>query len=206
MSPPILGAIIAGGQSTRYGSAKALAVIGGIRVVDRAANALRAALLADDIVAIVNEPELAEAIGLPHRPDALPGIGPLAGVHAALLWARQRHRSGVLALGCDMPFVEPALLREIVRRAGGADVVVPASEGRRGVEPLCAFYATACIAAIEAAAARGDSRMVGFHDDVAVERVPMAVVRGFGEPARMFLNINTPADRADAERRLRAEQ
>lgn len=201
----MLGAIIAGGSSTRYGSPKALAEVGGARVVDRVAAALRAVVAADDVVAIVNDASLAQAIGLPHRPDTLHGAGALAGVHAALLWAAERGRAGAITVACDMPFLEPALLHEILSRSSDADAVLPESEGRRGVEPLCAYYATSCLRAIEAAAARGDARMIGFHADVRIARVPLAVVRTFGDPAELFRNLNTPADRAAAQRTLRQD-
>jgi molybdopterin-guanine dinucleotide biosynthesis protein A len=202
----VLGAITAGGASSRYGTPKALAEVGGRRVVDRAADALRAALDCDDVVAIINDPGLAHAVGLPHRGDVLRGIGPLAGVHAALLWARERDDAGVLIVGCDMPFLEPALLRELVRRSHGADAVVPESEGRRGIEPLCAYYGTACIAAIEAAVERNDTRMIGFLEGVRTSRLPLATVRRFGDPARIFLNVNTPDDRATADRLLGGDE
>jgi molybdopterin-guanine dinucleotide biosynthesis protein A len=197
--PTLLGAISAGGRSTRYGAPKALERVGGERVVDRAAAALRALAGTDNVVAIVNDAALAAAIGLPHRGDVLHGIGALAGVHAALVWAAERGADGALVVGCDMPFVEPALLRQLVAQAEDADVVIPESTGPRGVEPLCAWYGVACAAAIEAAAARGDARMIGFHDAVRVRRLPLETVRACGDPARMFLNINTPADRTLAE-------
>ncbi|CAN5765322.1 molybdenum cofactor guanylyltransferase [soil metagenome] len=185
----------------RYGSPKALELVGGTRVVDRVAAALHDAL-DDEIVAIVNDAQLADAIGMPWRADTLEGAGALAGVHAALLWAVERDRRGAFVAGCDMPLIDAALVREIVSRRADADIIIPESEGPRGLEPLCAWYATACIPAIEAAVARGDRRMIGFHDAVSVERVGLDVVRTFGEPSRIFLNLNTPADRAVAERWL----
>jgi molybdopterin-guanine dinucleotide biosynthesis protein A len=202
----VLGVVTAGGTSSRYGMPKALAEVGGRRVVDRATAALRTALGAEDVVAIINDPELARAVGLPCRGDVLRGIGPLAGVHAALLWARERADAGVLIVGCDMPFLEPALLQELVRRRHGCDAVVPESEGRRGIEPLCAYYGTACIAAIEAAVTRNDTRMIGFLDDVRTRRVPLSVVRSFGDPTHIFLNVNTPHDRAVADRLVRGDE
>lgn len=197
----VLGCIIAGGLSTRYGSPKALAEVGGRRVIDRVADALRRALDdvgAADIVAIVNDADVAEAIGLPHRADVLEGVGPLGGLHAGLVWAAERSAAGVLAVGCDMPFLEPSLLRELLARAA-ADIVLPESEGRRGVEPLCAWYSTRCTPAIERAIAAGDSRMIGFHEGLVVERVPLSVVRAVADPARLFMNVNTEQDRQRAE-------
>jgi molybdopterin-guanine dinucleotide biosynthesis protein A len=200
MPEAALGVISAGGASRRFGSAKAVARVGGRRVVDRVAQALRAVVGAGNVVAVVNEPALAETIGLPHRSDVLRGAGAVAGVHTALVWARERGMPGALVVGCDMPFVEPALLGALLERSrAGADMVIPESEGRRGVEPLCAYYAISCIDAIEAAVARGDARMIGFHDDVDVRRLPLDDVRAIGDPARLFMNLNTPADLAAAE-------
>jgi molybdopterin-guanine dinucleotide biosynthesis protein A len=127
-------------------------------------------------------------------------VGALGGIHAALQWAQEDDRPGVLAVACDMPFLEPALLRHLLDASAGMDVVVPESGGRRGIEPLCAFYATACLPAIEAAIVRGDTRMIAFHDDVRVHRVPRAVVARYGAPDNLFLNVNTPDDHTRAER------
>jgi molybdopterin-guanine dinucleotide biosynthesis protein A len=196
----ILGVVLAGGASSRYGSPKALAVVGGRRVVDRAADALRAGLPGSEVVAIVNDPALAALIGLPHRPDVLRGIGPLAGLHTALLWAAETGRSGVVVAGCDMPFIAPGLVREIAAAAHRADAVLPASPTRRGMEPLCAYYSIACIGAVEDAAARGDTRMVGFHADVRLHVLPAASVRAHGDADRLFLNVNTAQDRIEADK------
>ena len=119
-----------------------------------------------------------------------------------MLWARERDCRGILAAGCDMPFLEPALLRALIEHAAGADAVLPASEGPRGVEPLCAWYGTACVAAIETAVHAGDTRMIGFHETARVVRLPLDEVSSFGDPARLFMNLNTPADRDAAERLL----
>jgi molybdopterin-guanine dinucleotide biosynthesis protein A len=193
MRAHVLGAIIAGGASTRFGSPKALAVLGGRRIIDRAADALRAALEHDDVFAVINDDDLADNVTLPAITDVRFGAGALGGLHAALLHARERGAAGILAVSCDMPFVSAGLLRDLLQYAG-ADAALPESEGRRGVEPLCAWYATSCIEPIEAALGRGDARMIGFHSDIVMQRMPLAAVRAHGDPAVMFLNLNTPAD------------
>lgn len=200
----VLGAIIAGGRSERFGSPKPLALLGGVRLVDRVHRALAACT--ESVVAIANDEALADAIGLPWRRDVLQDSGSLAGIHAALLWAREQECTGILAVAADMPLVPPALL-ERLRELGtkGWDVTLPESEGPRGVEPLCAYYGTGCVAAIEAAAGRGDARMIGFHGDVRVCRVPLGEVRFFGDPVRLFMNINTPEEHAVVERWLEEE-
>ncbi len=91
----VLGAIIAGGKSTRFGSDKALAELHGRRLIDRVADVLA--------------PQVAELIVVGRMHDGLasisdqpaPAMGPLGGVAAALLEARARGYSAVLTAPCD---------------------------------------------------------------------------------------------------------
>ncbi|MCZ6756271.1 MAG: hypothetical protein O7E49_13240, partial [Gemmatimonadetes bacterium] len=79
------------------------------------------------------------------------------------------------------------------------DAVLPASRGRRGVEPLCAAYGPACRVPMEEALDRGDLRAIAFHDAVKTCILPLEDVAVFGDPAAMFFNVNTKDDlkRAD---------
>ncbi|MGH7506941.1 MAG: molybdenum cofactor guanylyltransferase [Longimicrobiales bacterium] len=199
MSRTPFGVVIAGGASTRYGEPKALVEVGGARIADRVAAVLRAVLA--DVVAIVNDRTLAAEIGLTWRADLRPGLGALGGIHAALHWAAEDGRPGILAVACDMPFVPSALLALLLEEAGGGfDVVIPESGGRRGIEPLCAYYATTCLNAIERAIDTGDHRMIGFHDAVNVRKLARSEVERHGVPDVVFLNVNTPEQRLRAER------
>ncbi len=208
---PPFGAILAGGENRRYGAHKALAAVGGRPILERVEAALRAVL--PDLVLIANDAQVYGGAGLPMRPDALPGMGSLGGIYTALLWAREAGRPGVLAVACDMPFLSPALLARLLEAAAsgaaaataggnagtGPDVVAPGSESRRGVEPLCAYYGTGCIAAIEAELARGERHIVGFFPEVRVRTLPLEEVRAYGDPAALFLNVNTAEERERAE-------
>lgn len=212
MSPGVapFGAILAGGESRRYGSPKALATVGGARIIDRVVSAVRR--VAPDVVLLANEPDLFADLGLPTRPDVRPGLGALGGIYTALLWAREAGRPGVLAVACDMPFPCEPLLGRLVDVAFGdigpdrtlagrrPDVAIPESRGRRGVEPLCAAYGVGCIPAIEAQLDGQDQRMIGFHAAVRTSRIPLADVDDLCDPERAFLNVNTPDERDRAER------
>ena len=199
------GAAIAGGQSRRYGSPKSFALVGGRMLIERVLDALRGA--SDEQVIIANVPHDYERFRLPVRADTLQGAGAVAGIHAALLHARERECEGIVALACDMPFPSPLLLRALVAhaRASNAQVGAPESDGPRGIEPMCAYYATTCIEPIEQAVARGDLRVIGFHADVRVAVLPTADVARCGDPHRMFMNVNTPDERARAEALAAAE-
>lgn len=198
MSAGVLGVIQAGGRSTRYGAPKALAEVDGRRLVDRVHDALAAVV--DEVVMVANDPQIRAAVAMASRPDVRPDAGPLGGILTALLWARELERPGALTVACDMPFVSPALLALLLDARDGADVVVPESDGPRGVEPLCAYYGVVGIAAIEQSLDAGDLRVVGFHDAVRVVRVPRPVIAAVGDPDRLFLNVNTVEEHAAAER------
>lgn len=106
----VLGAILAGGQGRRFGSNKALATAFGKPLIEHAIDSI-SATAPDLVVCGRNWPGY---VSLADRPSA--GMGPLAGLAAALHHARVRGISWVLSLACDTPFVEPEILDELVRR------------------------------------------------------------------------------------------
>ncbi len=190
------GVILAGGQASRYGGRpKGLERVQGARVIDRVADVLR--VKTDSLLLIANDPGAADWLpGVRVASDVRPGIGSLGGIHAALVHAG----TAVIVVAWDMPFVPPALIAELRTRGAHADVVAPESgSSRRGLEPLCAFYSQACIAPIERSIDADDRRVIGFFDQVRVARVPAEEVRRFGDPERLFMNVNTPDELALAE-------
>jgi molybdopterin-guanine dinucleotide biosynthesis protein A len=193
----VTGVILAGGQAVRYGGRpKGLERVGGARIIDRVADALRPAT--DKLLLIANDPAAEHWLpGVSVAPDVRPGLGSLGGIHSAIA----RAGGPAIVVAWDMPFVPGGLLTEL-RRVGeesGADVVAPESGSRRGVEPLCAWYGPACVAAIEQSLAEQDLRVVGFYDRVRVVRLAADIVRRYGDPERMFSNVNTPDDLTLAE-------
>ncbi|CAN5694821.1 hypothetical protein BH23GEM3_BH23GEM3_02310 [soil metagenome] len=189
-----LGAILAGGQSRRFGAPKALAEIGGAPIIARVRDALLGA--AADVVLITGEPGLFAGLDLPTRPDAVAGAGALSGVHTALLHARGAGYGAVFCVACDMPFLSAPLLRRLRERweESGAHAVVPASPGPLGFEPLCALYSVAALPEVEARVRRDERALGGLIDALDADRIPLTEVLRFGEPNTLFLNVNTPED------------
>ena len=168
--------------------------MGGRRILDRVVDVLERAagspplLVANAADAAQWRPDLAVV------PDVLPGHGSLGGILTAVETA-----GAALCVAWDMPFVSADLLAALAAGLAAADAVVPESDSRRGLEPLCAAYGPACGPAIRAAIARGDARAIGFHGEVRVARLPRAAVLQYGDPAVLFFNVNTPDDLARAE-------
>lgn len=203
MSEPaaVLGVVMAGGENRRYGSHKALETVGGERILDRALAALAGAVPRSVVVA--NDLATYGELQAPVRPDLRPGLGALGGIYTAVRWAAGEGYEAALAVACDMPFLETGLLRALVRRAAPDAISIPASEGPRGMEPLCAAYGVEAAGAIERALDRGDRAIVSFFDELELHVLSLEEVSSFGEPERMFMNVNRPEDRERAQELLK---
>ncbi len=192
----VAGAVLAGGGATRFeGKPKGLERVGGVRILDRLVDVFGEALGAAPVL-VANAPDAPT-----WRPDlrvvadVRPGMGSLGGIYTAVLEAP----APVVCVAWDMPFVTPGLVRALADGLAEWDAFLPESDGRRGVEPLCAGYGPACAGAIAASIEAGDLRAIGFHRAVRVGRLPLEAVRRLGNPARLFFNINTADDLARAD-------
>jgi len=99
---PVIGAVLCGGRSRRFGSDKALARFGSSTVGERVVAAIRESGV-DPVVAIGGQ--IGDRLGIPTVPDLRPGDGPLGGLATALLWARN---GSVLMVPCDVPLLSAA--------------------------------------------------------------------------------------------------
>ena len=195
----MIGAIIAGGASTRFGrTPKGLLTVAGARIIDRVAAALLG--VTSDLILVANagdaETWLQSPRGIPVVSDVRSERGSLVGIHTAL----SRARSDVMAVAWDMPFVTTRLL-ELIRDRGRFEKFATVPEGAGGLEPFCALYTSGCLPIIEAALDAGDLRMSN-----ALQRLPTMTrvsrdeIETVGDPARLFFNVNTAQDLESAER------
>jgi molybdopterin-guanine dinucleotide biosynthesis protein A len=69
------------------------------------------------------------------------------------------------------------------------------------LEPMHAVYRRVpVLAAIQAALARGEQRMISYFGDVQVVEIAEAELRSLDPPGTAFFNVNTPDDLAEARR------
>ena len=109
----LVGAVLCGGRSSRFGSDKALADVNGRPLAAGIVAALRA-VGADPVAAIGGS--AGPALGIPTIPDRFPAEGPLGGLATALLWAG---RGRVLVTPCDLPLVRADDLARLIDPALG---------------------------------------------------------------------------------------
>ena len=103
----VLGAVLAGGESRRFGSDKAAALLDGKPLIAHVIDRLRPQV--EGVVVVGREHAGETAIA--DRPA--PGLGPLGGLCAALAYAAAHGFDAVLTSGCDLPEL-PLDLREVL--------------------------------------------------------------------------------------------
>lgn len=118
----VLGAILAGGQSRRFGSDKAHAMLAGRSLLDHVVEVLRPQT--EGLVLCGRE--CPGVTTLADRPSA--GLGPLGGLNAALLYAHQAGFDAVLCVPLDVHPL-PANLRAILEGPGAQVLMVQHAVG-----------------------------------------------------------------------------
>ena len=177
--------VLAGGASRRMGRPKGELAFAGGTLLTRVVAAARQ--VADQVI-LVGAGEAAARLGLRAVDDLERGAGPLSGLAGGLTVCPAGYHA---LLACDMPFLEPDLLRRMEQLAGGADAVVPRTEA--GIHPLCALYRRECLDPARACLAEGQRRMEDLLRRVRVRTVGPDEVHP-ARLARAVMNVNTPED------------
>lgn len=183
----VTGVILAGGKSRRMGSNKSLLPLTGARFIDHVYRCMAA--LFHEVIIVTNSPDLYKEIPCRKVPDIYYAQGSLAGLHSGLLHAKNEK---IFVVACDMPFIMPAVVKEICSHAHQGDVVIPYSSN--GHEPLHALYGKRCIPAMEQVLDAGLKRIVAFFDQVKTVELPQETIRRHDPEEKSFQNINTPED------------
>ena len=188
----MVGAVLAGGLSRRMGEPKAVVELAGRPLVARVVSTVGSAGLEPSVVAKPDSPLPpldCRVLSEPSEPRH-----PLTGLLTALRASAGR---GVIAIACDMPLVPAKFLRWLAEIE--APVAVCEVGGR--LEPLLGRYAPEASAALAVALSEGAAMreaVAALDPHVISERE----IARFGDPARIVFNVNSPEDRAAAERLL----
>lgn len=188
-----VAAILAGGRGRRLGRPKPTAALGGRPLIEYPLAAARDAGL--QAVVVAKPASALPPLEVPVWREPAAPWHPLCGLVCALSRAAGRP---VLAVACDMPFVTAPLLGALSR--GGGAAVVPRAGGR--LHPLLARYGPEALPPLTAALEQG-AAMHAAVAAVGVREIDEAELTAFGDPRRLLLNVNTPADLALAEGLLR---
>ena len=152
---PLVGGILVGGASRRFGSPKAMAELDGVPFAERVAEAL--AECVDDLVVIGGGPLPEGLESLPRVADRSGLAGPLGGILG--FFDAPGPERGLLVAACDQPLLDPAALRWLLelRTREAIAVLARLDAGAARLEPLPGLYAPACVPELERLAAAGGS-------------------------------------------------
>jgi molybdopterin-guanine dinucleotide biosynthesis protein A len=198
MDENFAGLILAGGKSSRFGSDKALASLGGRSLLERAAEALGPWV--SEIAISAPTESAAEAEGrrlafsvLPDSPG--PVHGPLTGILTGLEWSARRGLTWMISLPCDvvgLPADTFSRLLAAAIRTNGAYAMTG-----QGPQSLCAVWPVKGMDALETIL------NTGIHPPVRDFLDFMGAAPVYFDEDGIFLNINTQDDLAEAEKSLR---
>ncbi|WP_339170176.1 molybdenum cofactor guanylyltransferase [Anoxybacillus sp. FSL W8-1294] len=189
----MVGAILAGGESRRFGSPKAFAKQNGVYFFQRAVEALRPSV---EELYIVSHPtlvarfqqEASEKVIV--NDEKYRGQGPLAGIYTVM---KQTEADWVFVLPCDMPYITDRMIEKMVSCINDSfDIVVSAHFGR--VQPLVGAYHRRVVADMEQLVMAGNNRMFLLLEKRCVRYVNET---DFSEEPRVFRNMNYATECGD---------
>lgn len=151
MSPvsDITGVILCGGRSSRFGENKALAPIRGEPMVKQVLEVMESVFA--PLLMVTNRPEEYAAFNIAVVSDLVPDQGPMGGIVTAF-----HHSSNdrLFVVGCDMPVLDPSVIRKLIEADERFDAVVPVHDGRG--EYLMALYSRTIFDPMREALNRGE--------------------------------------------------
>jgi molybdopterin-guanine dinucleotide biosynthesis protein A len=189
--------ILAGGASRRMGTDKSQLLIENEPLVQRVRNTLATVVTRVRIVGSRSndDPDVV--------PDVYPLWGALGGLHGALAacnspWA--------IVVACDLPFITPDLLLQLINLRNQHDAVVPIQADDRP-QPLCALYRVdPCLQRAMELIETGRRRPLDLLEVVHTRWVSFAELEHLEHSENFFVNINTPEDYYEATQKLSAHK
>jgi molybdopterin-guanine dinucleotide biosynthesis protein A len=189
MITDVTGVLLAGGKSRRMGEDKRFILLGQQTLFERSCAVLRELFEKVCIVIAQDSPPLQADVSVVR--DLIPDCGSLGGLYTGLRLAKTQH---IFVVACDMPFLNPDVIRHMVQLKDQADIVISRWETR--LQPTHAVYNRNCLPVIEEMLTLHNRKihsMVG-HPSLRVCVVPETEIRHIDQDGRSMFNINTPSD------------
>lgn len=202
----IIGVILAGGQSRRMGGQdKFLLEWQGEPLLATIYRRLNKQIDKIVINTNTNQEEMKERLSSLNTHQAIPFIkdaikdyaGPLAGIHAAMRWAKvqEPHATHILSVASDTPFFPETLCRKLQSEAEASkeDTIILARSGSH-VHPVFGLWPISHYAKLEKALVDGVRKVRLFTDHQPMKIITFPLEQINGETIDPFFNINKPED------------
>lgn len=187
-SPGIAVAVLAGGESRRFGSQKALARFGSRTLLERAVDIGKA--ISPDVFLILSYVDQLpiELHNISIKIDCIPNCGPLGGIFTAVSACNAQF---LAVLPCDLPLLSPGIYKFLMKFCSQDRVIV--AKSHRGIEPLVSIWPRFAEIQLGTELQRGRFSPLDLFKRVNTCFIDLPrEIPNYRE--HWFLNINTPSD------------
>ncbi|RCW50599.1 MULTISPECIES: molybdenum cofactor guanylyltransferase [Halanaerobium] len=199
--PKINAVLLAGGESSRFGSDKALLPFAGKTLIEYIYDNLKTSF---NRVIIVGSPVkysfLKEA---EIREDIYQNRGPLAGIYTGLYFSKSSYN---FVCGCDMPFLNSKYFDFIHKQAAEspeAEIIVSCFNGY--LEPLAAIYQRSLLSNIKSEILKNNLKIKSFYQKSRKKIIKEEILKRNFKLEKLFFNLNYPEDQSKAINYLKEE-
>lgn len=189
MITDVTGVLLAGGKSRRMGEDKRFILVGQRTLFERAYAVL--CELFEQVCVVIAQDSPSPRADLPVLRDLIPDCGSLGGLYTGLRRAETEH---IFLAACDMPFLNPDVIRHMVHQKDGVDIVI--SRWANRLQPTHAVYGQNCLPVIEEMMRLHNRKIHSMIDHPALRVRVMAEqeIKQIDRDGRSMFNINTPSD------------
>lgn len=180
----VTAAILAGGSSKRMGRDKALLKIGGLTIIERIICVISP--IFKELIIVAKATEKLHYPGIKVVKDLNDFQNPIVGIYTALKAAKF---SRCFVFACDMPFLNPELIRYMVSIHTGCDIIIP--QDTSGEHPLHSIYSKRCLAAIKSRIHQKDFKVGDVLKLFKVRRLTNRILLELDPEQTALFNINT---------------
>ncbi len=181
------GAVLIGGKSRRFGTDKVVCPVAekpmAKKVIELVSRIFDGVILIGHPRKELNDYKIIE--------DIVPDRGSLGGIFTALSVAKGEY---VFVFGADMPFLNVELIKYMITVTDKHDIIIP--RWSKGIEPLHAVYRKSLIPNIKSLIEKDYLKISTLIEmkDISTLEITEEKIRSFGDPEKIFFNVNTPDD------------
>lgn len=193
MITDVTGILLAGGKSRRMGEDKRFVLVGHQTLFERSCTVLRE--LFEQVWVVIAQDSPALQAEVPVIQDLMPDGGSLGGLYTGLRLAKTQH---IFLAACDMPFLNPDVIRHLIQQKDRADIVIGRWASR--FQSTHAIYGRNCLPVIEEMITLHNKKIHSMisHPALRVCVIPEEEIWQIDHNGRSMFNINTPSDLAQA--------
>ncbi len=188
----ICSVILAGGQSSRMGTNKALLPLHGKTVIEHISEELQA--ISDHLVIVANHPSDYQFLGVPIFRDRYKNRGPLAGIETVMY---HTDADFYVIAACDMPFINRKIYTWLLEQLHDFMAVIPMLDQQ--IHPLTGIYHRRTLPYIQHQLEKNELQVKRLLKRIKVNYVTDFPDIPIEQVQRHFFNMNHPDEYEEAK-------